>query len=199
MELLQSSPTGLQSCMLWELLFLVLNPWDEWSHMGLRILTFVGEPLNFQLEGSPLRGGRVWDLIILQAYPSNLSCCRPIPPTTCCGSFFMSLVVEDLFWQVPVFVINGCSAVVILVCSWKEMSLDSFYPAILAALLFMVSWIRFVLCWNAPQTLRLCHGLLPWNHCRILLNTKPEASDTLLGHGLGNLLPSNFPNKLPLH
>ena len=61
-----------------------------------------------QLVGSPLRGGRVWDLIILQAHPSYLSSC---------GSFFVSLVVEDLFWQVPVVVINGCSAVVILVCS----------------------------------------------------------------------------------
>ena len=143
-----------------------------------------------QLVGSPPRGGRVWDLIILQAHPSYLSSC---------GSFFVSLVVEDLFWQVPVFVINGCSAVVILVCSWKEISLGSFYPAILDALLFTVPWIIFVVCWNGPQTLQLCHGLLPWNHCKILLKTKPEASDSLLGPGLGNLLPSNFPDKLLLY
>ena len=61
-----------------------------------------------QLVDRPPRGGRVWDLITLQAHPSYLSCC---------GSFFMSFVVEDLFWRVSVFVINGCSAVVILVCS----------------------------------------------------------------------------------
>ena len=55
-ELLSSGPAGLQSCMLWELLFLVLNPWDERSGTGLRILTFVGEPLYSAACGFPTQG-----------------------------------------------------------------------------------------------------------------------------------------------
>ena len=55
-ELLQSSPAGLQSCMLWEVIFLVLSPWDELSDTGLRILTFVGEPVYSPACGLPTQG-----------------------------------------------------------------------------------------------------------------------------------------------
>ena len=45
-ELLQSSPAGLQSQILWGLFFLVLDPWAVGADMGLRTLTPpVGEPL----------------------------------------------------------------------------------------------------------------------------------------------------------
>ena len=68
----------------------------------------------------------IWDLIISQVHSSYLSHC---------GSFFVSLVVEDLFQQVPVFFKDGClQIVVILVCSQKELSSGSFYSVILVTL-----------------------------------------------------------------
>ena len=45
-ELLQSSPAGFQSQMLWGLLSLVLDPWTGVPNVGLRALTPVGEPLQ---------------------------------------------------------------------------------------------------------------------------------------------------------
>ena len=44
-ELLHSSPTGLQSQMLWGFLLLMPDPQDGEPNMGLRTLTPVGEPL----------------------------------------------------------------------------------------------------------------------------------------------------------
>ena len=45
MELLQPNPTGLQSQMLWGLLFPVSDPHTGGPDMGLRTLTPVGNPL----------------------------------------------------------------------------------------------------------------------------------------------------------
>ena len=71
--------------------------------MGLRTLTPVGEPLPYNYSpvcGSPTWG--VWNLIISQVCPSYPSHC---------GSLFMSLIVEGLFWLVPILFTDGCSAV----------------------------------------------------------------------------------------
>ena len=69
--------------------------------MGFSTLTTVGESLQYNY---PLVGGlhtlRVWDLIISQVCLSYQSC----------GSFFICLVVDDLFWQVLVFFNDCCSA-----------------------------------------------------------------------------------------
>ena len=57
--------------------------------MGLRTLTPVGEPLQYNYSsvcGLPSWG--LWDFIISRVHPSYPSHC---------GFFFMSLVVEDLF------------------------------------------------------------------------------------------------------
>ena len=69
---------------------------------GLRALTPVGQPLQYNYSpicGSPTQ--QVWDLITSQVCPSSPSCR---------GSIFMFLVVEDLFWWVLVFFLDGCSA-----------------------------------------------------------------------------------------
>ena len=70
-ELLWSSPAGLQSQMLWGLFLVMSDSQAGEPHMGLRNLTPVGEILNYNY--SPLcvslsRG--VWDLIISWACPS---------------------------------------------------------------------------------------------------------------------------------
>ena len=86
---LQLSPVGLQSQMFWGL-FLMQEPHAGEPDMGLRTLTPVGEPLQYNY--SPIRGlptWGVWDLIILRVRPSY-------PPHY--GSIFMSSVVQDLFW-----------------------------------------------------------------------------------------------------
>ena len=60
---------------------------------------------------------------------------------SCCGFFFVSLDIGDLFWYTPVFCINDYSAlVVILVWSWEEVSSGSFYSSILS---FPVSIVLF--------------------------------------------------------
>ena len=69
-ELLHSSPAGLQSQMLWELLLMPDIQAGE-PHMGLKTLTPVEEPLRynyFRVCGSPT--WRVWGLIILRKCPS---------------------------------------------------------------------------------------------------------------------------------
>lgn len=58
--------------------------------MGLRTLTPVGKLLQYNYSpvcGLPTQG--LWDLIVSQVYPSCPSHC---------GSFFLSLDMEDLFW-----------------------------------------------------------------------------------------------------
>ena len=80
----------LQSQMLQWLVFPVHDPWAGKPDVGLRTLTPVGEPLQYNFSpvcGLPPLG--MWDLIILRVCPSYPSCC---------GSFFMSVVLEDLFW-----------------------------------------------------------------------------------------------------
>ena len=79
------------------------GPWAGEPDVGLRPLTPVGEPLQYNY--SPICGsphlGRVSDSIVSRvcpSYPSHR------------GSLFMSLVVEDLFWYVLILFINGCSA-----------------------------------------------------------------------------------------
>ena len=52
------SPAGLQSQMLWGLVFLVQDPWAGTPDVGLRPLTLVGEPLQWNYSpvcGSPTR------------------------------------------------------------------------------------------------------------------------------------------------
>ena len=100
--LLQLSLSGLQCQMLCGLGFLLLDPWVGESDVGLRFLTPVGEPPQY--NDSPVCGSptlRVWDLVTLRPCPSY-----PYH----CGSLFISLVVGDLFWEVPVIFINGDSA-----------------------------------------------------------------------------------------
>ena len=75
--------------MLWGRVFQVLEPQAGEPNVGLGTLTPVGESLQYNYSpvcGSPTAG--VWDLILWRvrpAYPSR-------------GPFFMSSVVEDLFW-----------------------------------------------------------------------------------------------------
>ena len=54
MGLQKLSPTGLQSQMLWGLIFLVQDPWAGEPDMRLRTLTPMGEPLYYNY--SPLCG-----------------------------------------------------------------------------------------------------------------------------------------------
>ena len=68
---LQSSPTGLHSQMLWELLLLMPGTQAGEPDMGLRILTLVGKLLQYNY--SPVCGWTtqgVWDLIISRVCPS---------------------------------------------------------------------------------------------------------------------------------
>ena len=70
-EFLQSSPTGLQSQMLWGLLLLMPDPQTGESDLGLITLTPVGEPLwynYFPVCGSLI--WRVWNLIVSWMHPS---------------------------------------------------------------------------------------------------------------------------------
>ena len=82
LELLRSSPAGLQSQMLWG--FLLLMP-DHWSlTWGLRTLTPMGEPYNIiicQFVGHLPSGYGIW----LWMQPSY------------------RLVVASLFWEVEIF------------------------------------------------------------------------------------------------
>lgn len=88
--LLQSTHAGLQSQMLWRLLFSVLDP-QVWGP--------VGKPLHHCSPICCFPTQRIWNLIISWVFTSCLS--------YCC-SFSMSL---DLFWCFPVFFINGYFAV----------------------------------------------------------------------------------------
>ena len=69
-EVLQSNPTGLQSQILWGLLFPLLGPQAGKPDIGLRTFTSVGELWYncFPVCGSPTQ--RVWDLILLRLCPS---------------------------------------------------------------------------------------------------------------------------------
>ena len=102
-------PASLQSQMLSRLIFLVLDPW-AWEPTWNSTLMPVVEPVQYNY--SPFCGSPAWgkcDLIISQVclfYPS-------------CGSFFMSLVVEDLFWQVPVFFMEKAMAPHSNTLAWK--------------------------------------------------------------------------------
>ena len=70
---------------------------------------------------------------------TDLSCdgiwlhCESALLPSCCGSFFISLDVENLFWQVPVFFMDDCSAAVILSFVVGD-GLEAFYSTILPSL-----------------------------------------------------------------
>ena len=69
-ELLHSSPAGLQSQMLWGFLLRMPDPQAGDPDMGLRTLTLVGKPLQynyFPVCGSPTQW--VWDLIMSKSTP----------------------------------------------------------------------------------------------------------------------------------
>lgn len=73
MELLQLSPSGLQSQILWGLIFLVPDPWAGEPDVGLRTLTPVGEPLQCNYSpvcGSPTPRGMEFDYIQVVVVPS---------------------------------------------------------------------------------------------------------------------------------
>lgn len=73
-ELLKLSPTGLQGQRLWGLIFLLPYPWTGESDGGLRILTPMGEPLQYSpvYESSTWQ---VWGLITSQVHPFSQSHC----------------------------------------------------------------------------------------------------------------------------
>ena len=101
--LLKLRPMGLQSEVLWGLIFLVQNPQAGETDGGLRALTPVGEPLQssyFPVCGSPQDPGSV----TLDDVPS-----LPLLPLLVVVPSLVSLVVEDLCWWVP-----ACSSVVVL-------------------------------------------------------------------------------------
>ena len=76
--------------------------------LGLRTLTPMGESLQYNYFSiCELPTQKVWNLIIWQKCPSY----HVIVAAS------VSLNVKYLFWQVPVFLVNGCSAVVILMSS----------------------------------------------------------------------------------
>ena len=115
-ELLHSSPTGLQCQMLWQLLFPMPDPQAWGPGVGFRSFTPMGVPLwysHFPVCGSSTQG--VWDLLTSWNYHLIVA-----------SSLFLD--VEYLFWQFPVFFASGCSAVVILVFSWEEVSLSPSTP-----------------------------------------------------------------------
>ena len=94
-ELLQSSPSGLQSQMLWGLLLPMPDPSAGEPNVRLRALSPVGDLLQYNYSpvcGSPSQV--VWDLIILRLL----------------WFLLMSLDVEYLF-VVGLSFIDGCSAV----------------------------------------------------------------------------------------
>ena len=78
------------------------DPRAEEPDVGLRTLSPVGEPVRqnyFLVCGSP--SWWVWDLIISQKHPSY---CFTVASS-------MSLDVEYLYQQVPVYLVDGCSEV----------------------------------------------------------------------------------------
>ena len=88
-ELLQLNSAVLQSQMLWGLILLVPEPWPGELNVGLRTITSVGAPLQYNSTVCESSTQALCDLIISRACASYLSHC---------GSFFMSLVIEYLFW-----------------------------------------------------------------------------------------------------
>ena len=100
--LLQLSPTGFQSQMFWGLILLMLDLGLGSQTVGLRTLTPVEEPLQYNYSpvcGLPTPGG--WDLIISPVYPTR--------PTLISLWFLLPLFV-GISWYVLVFFIDGCSA-----------------------------------------------------------------------------------------
>lgn len=119
--LLQLSPSGLQCQMLCRLGFLLLDPWVGEPDVGLRFLTPVGEPLQY--NDSPACGSptlRVWDLMSLRACPSYPSHCGSLFISSGRFQSFSSMVILQTF--------------VILVCSREEVSRGSWCSTVLAAL-----------------------------------------------------------------
>lgn len=77
-------PADFQSQMVWGLMFLELDSRTGEPGVGQRALTHTGESLQCNYSpgfGTPIQG--VWHLIFVYM--------------SCCGSVFMTLVVEDLF------------------------------------------------------------------------------------------------------
>ena len=85
------------------LIFPMMNPWAGEPDGGLRTLCPVGKTLQYivvivQFEGCPPGTYGIW------LY------CQFTPPMHPLVVTSLSLVVEDIFWKVPVHFINCCSA-----------------------------------------------------------------------------------------
>ena len=75
MGLLQVNPGGLQSQMLWELIFPVPESWAGEPDMGLRTLTPVGEPLQYNPPtcGSATQASHVISIYCKSTSPTSLT------------------------------------------------------------------------------------------------------------------------------
>ena len=121
-ELLHTSPTGLQCQMLWGLFLPMPDPQVWGFDVGLRTLTPIGECLwysYFLVFGFPTQ--EVWGCLYHVISP----------PTSWCGFFFV-FWSRMSFWKFPVHLIECCSA---FGCSFvvfmRDIELQSFYSAIL--------------------------------------------------------------------
>ena len=116
-------PGGLQSHMVWRFIFLM---WD--LRLGNPMRGLVPSLLwgnfcncNYSLIcGSPTRNYRTW------LYSDST-------PPTLLIVLFISLVVEDIFLEVPIFS-SIISCKIVLVCPLEELSSVSFYSSLLASL-----------------------------------------------------------------
>ena len=109
-DILHSSPAGLQCQMLWSILSPTPDPKAGEAYMGLRMLTSMGELLQYNYS----------DLIIALFLLSHCSFFFIFSCRTCFFSrfqFFLLTVVQQL--------------AVILVGSWEEVSSTSFHSTIL--------------------------------------------------------------------
>ena len=122
MELLSTSPTGLQCQMLWGLFLLMLDPQAWGPDVEFRTLTPVGESLwysYFPVCGLPTQqvGGCLYHIII---HPTILMW----PP--------LCLLEEDIFfWKFLVHLVEGCSSFGCNSVVFMRGGLQSFYSTIL--------------------------------------------------------------------
>ena len=98
-KLWQLSSAGLQSHMLWGLIFLVLDPWAGEPDMGLRALSPEGETSAVELFSSVYVVHLVWGWDWLH--------CTSTPPTV--SLCFLFYVGQGFLTWVPVFSTDGCS------------------------------------------------------------------------------------------
>ena len=98
-KLWQLSSAGLQSQMLWGLIFLVLDPWAREPDRGLRVLSPEGETSAVELFSSVYVARLVWGWDWLH--------CASTRPTV--SSWFLFYVGQGFLPWVPVFSTDGCS------------------------------------------------------------------------------------------